>query len=37
MKKRILIVLLSLILLVLAVGTPYLIHNYLFINGTIYP
>lgn len=37
MKKRILIVILSLVLLILAVGTPYLIHNYLFLNGTIYP
>ena len=37
MNKRIIVILLAIIFLILAVGTPYLMHNYLFLDGKIYP
>ena len=37
MNKRTIVIILAIIFLVLAIGTPYLIRNYLFLDGKIYP
>ena len=37
MRNRILVIVLAVILLILAAGTPLLIRNYVFLNGSIYP